>query len=70
MELGAVGHGGPLDHGPGGLGQDRIGSPWTRHLLPVTAFPLVANPKKALNAQEFQAFSQVPGELNRAVASS
>jgi hypothetical protein len=37
--------------------------------LPVTAFPAKANPKKALNPQEFSVFSQVSMAVNRAVAS-
>jgi hypothetical protein len=69
MELGVVGHGGLIDYGSMGLGLNRIGSPRTRHLLPVTAFPVQAKLKRALNTQENSPLSQVPTHLNRVVAS-
>jgi hypothetical protein len=49
---------------------NRNGSIWPRHLLPVTAFSLPANLKKALNAQQFSAFPQDQDTLHRSVASS
>jgi hypothetical protein len=69
MELGVVGHGGPIDYGSKGLGQDRIGFARTRHLLPVTAFPRSANPKNPLNPQEISALPQVFRRLHQSVAS-
>ena len=52
-----------------GLGSDRNGSVRWRHLLPVTAFPRTANPKEALNPQEFRVFLQVFPALHHLVAS-
>jgi hypothetical protein len=42
-----------------GLGVNANGSPWSRHLLTLAAFPKAANLKKALNAQDANAFPQV-----------
>jgi hypothetical protein len=52
-------HGGPLDYGSNGLGLNRNGSGWWRHLLTNSAIRPSANPKNPLNPQDANVFPQV-----------
>ena len=45
--------------GSNGLAQNRIGSFYSRHLFPITAFPAAANLNRALKTQDRGAFPQV-----------
>jgi hypothetical protein len=67
MELGAKGGEG-LPERLDWLGKDRNGSDRSRHLLPISAFPPPANPKRVLKAQENFAFPQVRRGLHPGVA--
>jgi hypothetical protein len=69
MELGAIRTQRATRLRSSGLGDDRNGSPYSRHLLTISAIRAAANLKNGLNAQEFRLFSQVPAMLHHPVAS-
>jgi len=50
------------------LDEDRNGSPYSRHLLTISAIHGAANDKEGLNAQEFRTFPQVHTVLHPPVA--
>ena len=63
------GHGGPPDWGRGAWERTVTALPASRHLLPVTAFPVPANPKRALNAQDVRRSRRCSTAAHHLVAS-
>jgi hypothetical protein len=60
MELGAIRTQRATRLRSRGLDEEPNGSPYSRHLLPISAIRVAANIKNGLNAQEFKVFPLVP----------